>query len=118
MEYYVDNEPQGADLKLMVRLVNEFTAEAIIEALRNQPKEADANLVVSTAHKSKGCQWASVQIAGDFLPPKEEGAEMTPAELRLAYVAATRAQRELDLDAVPHFLGILGGTEDDDEESF
>jgi hypothetical protein len=108
VEYYVENEPQGADLKLMVKLVNEFGAEAIIEALRNQPKEADADLVVSTAHKSKGCQWASVQIAGDFLPPKEEGAEMTPAELRLAYVAATRAQRELDLDQVPHFLSELG----------
>jgi AAA domain/UvrD-like helicase C-terminal domain len=105
VEYYVENEPQGADLKLMVKLVNEFGAEVIIDALRHQPKEEDADLVISTAHKSKGCQWASVQIAGDFLPPKEEGAELSAAELRLAYVAATRAQTELDLDNVPHFLG-------------
>ena len=111
VELYVENEAQGADLKLMVKLVNEFGAEAIIDALRNMPREADADLVISTSHKSKGCQWASVQIAGDFLPPKEEGAELSPAELRLAYVSVTRAQRELDLDSVPHFLGLLGQDE-------
>ena len=104
VEYYVENEPQGADLKLMVKLVNEFTAEAIIEALKNMPNEKNADLIISTSHKSKGCQWMSVQIAGDFIPPKEEGQEMSASELRLMYVAATRAQRELDLDNVPHFL--------------
>lgn len=42
---------EGADLKLMVKLVNTFGAAEIIAALKDMPKEEDADLTVSTAHR-------------------------------------------------------------------
>jgi hypothetical protein len=105
VERYITEDEQGEDLKLMVKLVNDFGAEAIIEALENAAaKEDQADVVISTAHKSKGRQWGNVQIAGDFKAPKED-MPMSASELRLAYVSATRARFGLDLTMVPHFLG-------------
>lgn len=104
VEDYVANDPQGGDLRLLVKLVNEFGTPTIIQALSRTVRDTDADIVASTAHKAKGCEWDSVQIAGDFMPAREEGADNGPEELRLMYVAATRARRELDLSMVPHFL--------------
>lgn len=98
VQTYVDEDEQGSDLKLLVKLIDEFTAAKIIGALSTQAKEDEAELVVSTAHKSKGRQWGSVQIAGDF---DEERILKSDDEKRLLYVAVTRAQFELDVDAIP-----------------
>lgn len=88
---------EGEDLALNVRLVDKFGAEGIIRALRQMPREQDAEVVLSTAHKSKGRQWHSVQIAPDFrMDPDKVG----DAERRLLYVALTRAQYQLDIDAI------------------
>lgn len=97
------------DLRLLVKLIDDFGAKDIVEALKYQPDERDSDVVVSTAHKSKGLEWDSVSISADFVPPKgkdgDKPRDMTPAELRLAYVACTRAKHQLDITQVPHFLG-------------
>lgn len=91
---YVDQDPQGSDLALMVSLVDEFGTDVIVEALTHLPGESNARVIVSTAHKAKGREWGRVRIAGDFQEPSvEHGAE----EWRLLYVAATRARDQLDL---------------------
>ncbi len=90
---------EGEDLKLMVKLIDTFKADKIASALRNMPEEKSADLVVCTAHKSKGREWQSVKLAGDFLPMSKMGEE----EIRLLYVAATRAQGVLDLESCPPF---------------
>lgn len=100
---YTANDPAGSELRLMVSLVEEFTPPVIIEALERTATEANADVMVSTAHSGKGREWNRVQIAEDFTPPAE-GEEMSVEDLRLAYVAATRSRYELDLSAVPHFL--------------
>jgi hypothetical protein len=97
VEEYVNEDEQGGDLKLLVDLITEFTAQVIIETLEHQEREEDADLVVSTAHKSKGRQWGSVKIAGDF---SEERILKSDDEKRLLYVAVTRAQFELDVEAI------------------
>jgi len=102
---YVAHDPQGSDLRLMVSLIDEFGPQVIIDGLDKTCAERDADVIVSTAHKAKGREWNSVQIGGDFTAPKD-GGELGADELRLAYVAVTRAKRELDVSAVPHFLGI------------
>ena len=93
-------EDEGSDLKLMVKLIDEFRCRPILEALENMPCEEDADLVVSTAHKSKGREWTSVRLASDF-PPSNR---MCDADRRLLYVAATRAQHILDLSECTPFL--------------
>lgn len=99
---YVENDALGEDLRLMVRLVEDFGTETILTALDNMTAEDRADVVVSTAHKSKGREWRSVQLAGDFDRFDRETQQLRrpePEELRLLYVAATRAQIDLDIDA-------------------
>lgn len=100
VQEYVANDEQGGDLRLMVKLVDDFGPEAILSALGGMPSESAATIIVSTAHKSKGRQWGSVQLAGDFPEPKDNQPVPSLDELRLLYVAVTRARYELDIEAV------------------
>ena len=100
VQEYVKTD-EGEDLKLMVRLIDEFGVDVILNALENMPSERDADLVISTAHKSKGREWDSVKLAQDF-PPVEK---MGDSEKRLLYVAATRAKLMLDISECPSFIG-------------
>lgn len=114
---YVQEDPQGSELSLMVKLIEEFGTETILEALDRMPSEANAGLIISTAHKSKGREWHRVQLGNDFPDPTADrrSAEIigdddgaSEEELRLLYVAATRAQHQLDVQAVTYFTSQLG----------
>jgi hypothetical protein len=98
---YVDSDEQGSDLRLLVKLVEEFTVEVILTALRDMVPESQAKVVVSTAHRSKGREWATVRIGNDFPEVDEEGGGVSPEELRLLYVAVTRAKERVDVSACP-----------------
>jgi hypothetical protein len=92
---------EGEELRLMVKIVDEFGCQVILDALRHMPKEADADVVISTAHKSKGREWGRVRLAGDFPTPDK----MDDEDRRLLYVACTRAKLHLDLGFCPAFIG-------------
>jgi hypothetical protein len=94
-------QDEGEDLRLMVKLIDEFGAETIVSALKNMPAEKDADLVISTAHKSKGREWHKVVLAADF----PTMSKCTDADRKLLYVAVTRAQLELDISRCPFFTG-------------
>lgn len=96
---YVSNDPMGGDLKRMVDLIDEYSPQGLIEGLANTVDESLAELVVSTAHRSKGREWPSVRLAGDFPDPDKR--VISAEEDRLLYVAVTRAREVLDLSAVP-----------------
>lgn len=92
---------EGEDLRLMVKLIDQFGAQTILDALKRMPeREEDADLTVCTAHKSKGREWKRVKLAGDF-PSADKSSD---SDLRLLYVAATRAQWVLDVTDCPPFL--------------
>ena len=97
---YVEQDEGGSDLKVFVRLVDDHGPETIIATVDQLVDERRADLVVSTAHKAKGREWATVRIAGDFREPKAKPDEpapgIDPAEAMLAYVAVTRARQVLD----------------------
>jgi len=94
---YVDNDPQGSDLAGMVKLIDDHGVDVVLETVANSTPEHEADVVVSTAHKSKGREWPSVRIASDFPIEIREDAER-----RLMYVAATRAQVALDDAGIRH----------------
>lgn len=105
---YVRMDPQGDELALNVKLVEEYGVQTIIDALDRMPrKEEHATLVVSTAHKAKGREWDTVKLASDFRFP--DGAEDLPiAEWRLLYVACSRAKLTLDVSAAQPIMKLLG----------
>lgn len=104
---YTEDEG-GDDLKLNVRLITKFGIETILSALDQMPAEGNADVVVSTAHKAKGREWDRVRIGSDF--PTEED-KLGPSELRLIYVAVTRAKLALDMAAISDLFGV--GDEDE-----
>mgnify|MGYP000859516254 CR=1 FL=1 len=105
VQVYVESDLLGEDLALLVKLVDEFGAREMVDALAGLPSEDRARLVVSTGHKTKGREWATVQLASDFGKPFDGDDDEDPAaeEKRLLYVAVTRARLRVDVDAVPYF---------------
>lgn len=94
--YINDPESQGEDLRLMVNLMDNFTPEAVIAGVSQMPIEEKADITISTAHKAKGREWKSVKLADDF----PQSADSQPADLRLLYVATTRAKEVLDITSM------------------
>lgn len=94
---YVVADPQGDDLRLLVRMVEEYGVAIIMDAVNGMMAEDAADVVVSTAHKAKGREWPTVRLGPDF--PDVSQRENPEAELRLLYVAATRARDVLDVRA-------------------
>lgn len=92
---------EGEDLKLMVKLIDSFTCPTILNALKGMPEERNADLVICTAHKSKGREWNSVKLMSDF-PTKDKSSD---SDKRLLYVAVTRAKLVLDVSSCPFFTG-------------
>lgn len=107
VQEYVEQDPQGSDLALLVRLVDEFGVQTILTALGEmsleEPRPEDVDVIVSTAHKSKGREWETVQLADDFSWPSDDAL----GEWRLLYVAATRAREVLDVSACEPLLDML-----------
>lgn len=99
LSHNCENDPQGSELKLLVDLIDTYGADVIVDALGRMTPEARAQLTISTAHKSKGREWASVQLADDF--PEPDDGPLEAPELMLLYVAATRARLHLDITKVP-----------------
>ncbi|MEU2119465.1 AAA family ATPase [Streptomyces sp. NPDC016459] len=104
---YAAHDPSGRDLQPLVDLVDTHGTDAILNAVSHLTAEEHAQITVSTAHKAKGREWARVQVADDFPPPKdtdEQDSQGRPvpgpiddSEARLAYVAVTRARTHLDI---------------------
>lgn len=101
---YVEMEADGADLRVLVKLVDDHGPQAIIAATEQLVGESSAELVVSTAHRAKGREWDRVRIHTDFRPPSPDpvtkNVTIRREEARLAYVAVTRARRHLDAEAL------------------
>lgn len=92
---------EGEDLRLMVKLIDGFTSQVILDALKKMSSEKEADITICTAHKSKGRAWGKVQLAPDF-PTKSKCGD---SDKRLLYVAVTRARFELDITRCPFFTG-------------
>lgn len=91
-QFCKDDAKQAGSLVPLVRIIDGYGVEAILDLCKKLVDEDRADLVVSTAHKSKGREWDRVQIGDDFQQPKGEIGELSSEELRLAYVAATRGK--------------------------
>lgn len=103
---YVAEEESTGDLATMVNLIEKHGIETLLRVMGNAVKEADADVVISTAHKSKGREWDAVRIT-DFALDADKG--ISPADLMLAYVAVTRAKVRLDVGTLGTWLADQDG---------
>ena len=95
LDYVQETDDQ--DFKVRVKLVMLYGLEALVEML-DSAVEARPHVVVSTGHTAKGLEWDRVKLGADFeLDPTQP---LSHAELRLRYVACTRAKKHLDPSAL------------------
>lgn len=98
---------EGSEIKTWVKLIEEYGTQTISHALNQLSLPHQADYVITTAHKAKGLEWQSVQIADDFLyDVNHMSVKISPEELRLLYVACTRGKLLLD---VHHITDLLDG---------
>lgn len=102
---YVVEDESAKDLRIFVKLVDEYGVEKILALASTTVSKAEyADVITSTAHKAKGQEFESVRIAPDFAEPepdKDTGeVKLNDAEMKLAYVAVTRAKLKLDCTAL------------------
>jgi superfamily I DNA/RNA helicase len=115
LQDYVEHDPAGEDLKRFVDLVDEHGPDGLLQILIKIVKEDEADVVVSTVHKAKGLEWDLVRIAPDFRKPKQDPSlpegrlPAIPRDLAMvAYVAVTRAQKQLDPAGLAWVADYLG----------
>lgn len=95
-EYCETND--GSDIKPLVKLVDDHGTNPLKQALAKISPIDQADYIISTAHKAKGLEWNRVQIEDDYqfkLNDKEH--KISDEELRLLYVACTRAKVSLNI---------------------
>jgi hypothetical protein len=91
---------EGAELRMFVQLVLQHGEKALYKAVKSAVEdESQADVVISTTHKAKGREWESVRIAADFASSASQDNQPLPEEeVRLFYVAMTRAKNRLIVD--------------------
>jgi hypothetical protein len=93
---YGKNSGDGEANKI-IKLCDKYGLKDLKSALQNvHPSEAKADILLTTAHKSKGREWTGVELAEDFRSQPEKDPDTGETtyngpETRLFYVAATRA---------------------------
>jgi len=97
---------EGDHLLTFVNLVEMRGERQLMWALNRTVDEEKSDVIISTAHKAKGREWRTVRLMDDFMRsrPKvkitqEQGDSNghDPAELRLFYVALTRAKEAIEV---------------------
>jgi UvrD-like helicase C-terminal domain/AAA domain len=92
----------GRDLKPLVSLIDNEGVDYLRLILTRVSPEDEADYIVSTIHRAKGLEWDGVKLAGDFKFKNGDDGKlsMAPEEMRLLYVAMTRAKHVLDVSEI------------------
>jgi superfamily I DNA/RNA helicase len=96
LKEYADS-PMGGDLKPVLKLLEKYGREKLLSILDSTKQRAeDAEITITTAHKSKGLEWSAVRLANDFKVPTPEFIP-SQEDTNILYVATSRALHKLDL---------------------
>lgn len=101
VQVFAAEDKTAGDLNTLVKLVDGYGPHGILATVDSLCTEEQAEIVASTAHRSKGREWSSVLVADDFFEPPA-GEPLDPEYGRLAYVTVTRAKEHL----APGSLGL------------
>jgi len=86
----------------VVEKYNDAIPSLIRDIIKHHVDQHDAEILLTTAHKSKGLEWENTFLADDF-PPLVDGdkiidsKELDPDEFNLIYVAITRSKQRIKI---------------------
>lgn len=102
-EYCETND--GSDIKPLVKLVDDHGTDPLKRALSKITPIEQADYVISTAHKAKGLEWNRVHLEDDYqFKLSSLDHKISDEELRLLYVACTRAKMSLNIHHIADLL--------------
>ncbi|UYL86246.1 hypothetical protein [Acinetobacter phage vB_AbaM_CP14] len=106
---YCEECPNDLEVSGMVKLIERFGAKALMAAMSRCSNQQRPDIMVTTAHKSKGLEWDNVILYNDFgYDIDESGAlEVSDEEMNIVYVAATRAKKHLCIAGIHDLLNLL-----------
>jgi hypothetical protein len=103
---YMANDPDDAEIRKMDQLIQTFGDKRILASLIKCTK--DGEILITTAHKSKGLEWDNVVIYADYYYSFEMGElTVTDEELNVIYVAVTRAKVNVDVSGIADLIMFL-----------
>lgn len=101
------NNANMSEYKLLIKIIETYKdniLKAIEMIISNIVGKKRADVVLTTAHKSKGLEFLDVKLAEDFIPLYDDNGLFIPIdqidseEINLYYVALTRAMDTLELN--------------------
>lgn len=102
---YCDENPEDMEITGMVKMIEKFGAKTLIAAVKRCENVRNPDIVVTTAHKSKGLEWDNVVICDDFFFDETDGdITISSEELNLLYVACTRAKKNIDIGGISDLI--------------
>jgi hypothetical protein len=113
-EYCIEEKEEAGSLAVMVKMIDTYGPDAILEMASNCSAESDDDLdvILSTSHKAKGGEWDNVRIGQDFQPAKrkDDADDGMPSReaMMLAYVSVTRAKLQLDNSGLAWVDDLIG----------
>jgi len=90
----------GREIRPLVKLIEEHGPEFLVDVCNRAVPARNADYTITTAHKAKGLEWDYVRVEEDFRfkTDAETGrVTMRDDEMKLLYVAFTRAKRHLEV---------------------
>jgi hypothetical protein len=93
----VDFAKESVDIKRLIDIALLPDVDKFIQRLESINSCTDPDIILTTAHKSKGLEYDNVVIAEDFKFGKESPLDIPEQEVNLIYVACTRARNNLEL---------------------
>jgi len=106
----VEEAKISPELKRITKIVEQNQTYVYINALKQLKRRDNADIILTTAHKSKGREWDQVVLADDFPEVGEDG--LAQEETNLLYVAVTRAVEKLNINDTVADLLFEAGIED------
>lgn len=123
-ECEVEADAVKGELLRVVNMVNNGSVYTVLKFLADHKNHAYPDVILTTAHKSKGREWDTVILADDFPSPYNDSGEwvgLQDGERNLLYVALTRVQKTLGYnETVQHMINRVrrGGEVKDSFEAF
>jgi len=111
---YCDECPNDLEVSGMVKLIERFGAKALMAAMSRCSNQQRPDILVTTAHKSKGLEWDNVILYNDFGYDIDESGDMecSDEEMNIVYVAATRAKVNLCIAGIHDLMNLLSKKQD------
>jgi hypothetical protein len=98
----------GRDMLPVVQLIDAYGSGYLRDLAGRIAPDDKAEYVISTVHRAKGLEWGRVRIANDFrFRGSDARVTLADDEMRLLYVAVTRARHLLDISELRGELALL-----------